>query len=253
VSRFTKTLYWVARVAAATFGVFRAAASTGEIAQAKYEFTITPQVGGQNAPFIPTFVAPRSTVKGDFYDTSLMALDGAYRSLAAPATGGVKAGRRVTLQLNPTKPDVVMSDVNENTLRQTEWCPGVYTGYVEYCTCRDAGETDFLRPNTYIGHGAFTVVKRWWLTIQTKLAVVGSAASAGAAAGQESTLVGCEARRGPAKPCALGGRSPTHVLTRPASGRGPGRHRKGQRPPCRSQSRIVTTSGGGGIRTHGPG
>jgi hypothetical protein len=53
-----------------------------------------------------------------------------------------------------------MSDVNENTLRQGEWCPGVYTGYVEYCACGDAGETAHLRPNTYIGHIAFTVVKR---------------------------------------------------------------------------------------------
>jgi len=44
------------------FGVFLAAASTGEIAQARYGFSITPQVGGQNATFVATFVAPRTTV-----------------------------------------------------------------------------------------------------------------------------------------------------------------------------------------------
>jgi hypothetical protein len=66
----------------------------------------------------------------------------------------------VTLRLNPTEPGVLISDVNENTLRESDWCPGLYTGYVEYCACGDAGETDDLRPNTHIGHIAFTVVKR---------------------------------------------------------------------------------------------
>jgi hypothetical protein len=92
MSRVIKDTCQMTRVAAAIFGVFLAAASTGEIAQGKYGFSITPHVGGQNATFVASFVAPRSTVKGDFYDASLYGPDSAYRSLAALATNTSRQG-----------------------------------------------------------------------------------------------------------------------------------------------------------------